>query len=190
MRYFWAKRQAGPVLIKSDRIDTIFDWLKAEGLDGQFHPSYTRMVPAHHVVELQLDRVSGSGSEVIRVFSIRYRRFCRPTLIRSAALTSGLWQGKFLSICSPFPEPEPLGVCFSGGIDSGSVFLTTYHVMRELGMSPARLKAFVLDLGNGPDLEQARAFLDSSGLGTFREPIEASGGGFGRKRNDPSDRRL
>ena len=29
-----------------------------------------------------------------------------------------------------------MGVCFSGGIDSGSVFLTTYHVMRKLGMSP------------------------------------------------------
>ena len=25
-----------------------------EGLGGQFHPSYTRMVPAHHVVELRL----------------------------------------------------------------------------------------------------------------------------------------
>src|SRR5271163_4662224 len=54
MRYFLAKRQAGPVLIVADRIDTIYEWLRAEGLDAQFHPSYTRMVPAHHVVELQL----------------------------------------------------------------------------------------------------------------------------------------
>ncbi len=54
MRYFLAKRQAGPVLIVASRVDAIFDWLKAEGLAGQFHPSYTRMVPAHHVVELQL----------------------------------------------------------------------------------------------------------------------------------------
>ncbi len=38
----------------ASRIDTIHAWLKAEGLDGQFHPSYTRMVPAHHVVDLQL----------------------------------------------------------------------------------------------------------------------------------------
>ena len=30
------------------------EWLKAEGLDDQFHPSYTRMVPAHHIVELAL----------------------------------------------------------------------------------------------------------------------------------------
>jgi asparagine synthase (glutamine-hydrolysing) len=64
-------------------------------------------------------------------------------------------------------------VCFSGGIDSGSVFLATYHVMRKLGMNLARLKAFVLDLGGGPDVRQARAFLESLGLGLFLEPIEA-----------------
>ena len=70
------------------------------------------------------------------------------------------------------PEHEPIGVCFSGGIDSGSVFLTTYHAMQRLGMSPSRLKAFVLDLGKGPDLEQARAFLAPLGLELFLEPIE------------------
>jgi asparagine synthase (glutamine-hydrolysing) len=73
------------------------------------------------------------------------------------------------------PEREPLGVCFSGGIDSGSVFLTTYHVLRKLGMNPARLKAFVLDLG-GADLKQARTFLDALGMGFFQEPIEADRG--------------
>jgi asparagine synthase (glutamine-hydrolysing) len=40
-------------------------------------------------------------------------------------------------------------------------------------MSPSRLKAFVLDLGDGPDVEQARAFLDALGLGLFLETIEA-----------------
>src|SRR5262245_25606585 len=54
MRYFLAKRVDGPALVVADRIDAIFNWLKAEGLEGQFHPSYTRMVPAHHVVEIQL----------------------------------------------------------------------------------------------------------------------------------------
>src|SRR5262249_38737634 len=67
----------------------------------------------------------------------------------------------------------PIGVCFSGGIDSGSVFLVTYHVMRKLGMSPSRLKAFTLNFGDGPDLQQAREFLDRLGLGLFLEPIEA-----------------
>src|ERR1700722_1606799 len=54
MRYFLAKRQAGPVLIVADRIDTIYDWLKTEVLPTQSHPIYPRRVPAHHVVELQL----------------------------------------------------------------------------------------------------------------------------------------
>lgn len=54
MRYFLAKRQEGPMLIVAQRIDAIFNWLTSEGLAGQFHPSYTRMVPAHYIVELQL----------------------------------------------------------------------------------------------------------------------------------------
>src|SRR5467141_782126 len=54
MRYFLAKRNEGPALIVADRIDAIYNQLKAEGLDNQFHPSYTRMVPAHYVVEIQL----------------------------------------------------------------------------------------------------------------------------------------
>jgi asparagine synthase (glutamine-hydrolysing) len=64
-------------------------------------------------------------------------------------------------------------VAFSGGVDSGAVFLTTYHVLRRLGQSPARLKAFTLSFGDGPDLAQARAFLERLGLGLFLEPIEA-----------------
>src|SRR3989454_4913931 len=54
MRYFLAKRQEGPALIVADRIDTIHYWLHEHGLADQFHPSYTRMVPAHYVVEIQL----------------------------------------------------------------------------------------------------------------------------------------
>ena len=74
-------------------------------------------------------------------------------------------------MASRVPSDEPIGVCFSGGVDSGSVFLTTYHVMLKLGMNPSRLKAFVLDVGDGPDVGQARAFLDALGLGLFLEPV-------------------
>jgi asparagine synthase (glutamine-hydrolysing) len=54
IRYFLAKRAEGPALIVADRIDALHAWLKKEGLAEQFHPSYTRMVPAHYVVEIQL----------------------------------------------------------------------------------------------------------------------------------------
>jgi asparagine synthase (glutamine-hydrolysing) len=172
MRYFLAKRREGPALIVASRVDTIFGWLKAEGLAGQFHPSYTRMVPAHHVVELQL--VGCPDPDPV------YTRFFTPesgtlptdldvigkTYIAALAEEIARW-------LRAIPPQEPIGVCFSGGIDSGSVFLTTYHVMRTLGMSPARLKAFVLDLGDGPDLQQARTFLERLELSMFLEPIEA-----------------
>src|SRR5690606_41719641 len=54
MRYFLAKQTDGPCLIVAERIDEIADFLRQEGLYGQFHPSYTRMVPAPHLLELQL----------------------------------------------------------------------------------------------------------------------------------------
>ena len=54
MRYFLAKRHEGPALYVADRIDTLHRALAADGLAGQFHPSYTRMVPAHYVVEIAL----------------------------------------------------------------------------------------------------------------------------------------
>src|SRR5258706_4661045 len=54
MRYFLAKRAEGPALVVADRIDVLRDWLKTEGLENQFHPSYTRMVPAHYITEILL----------------------------------------------------------------------------------------------------------------------------------------
>ena len=54
------------------------------------------------------------------------------------------------------------------------MFLVTYHAMLRLGMSPSRLKAFVLSLGDGPDVHQARAFLSAVGLSLFLEEIDAT----------------
>jgi asparagine synthase (glutamine-hydrolysing) len=50
--------------------------------------------------------------------------------------------------------------------------------MIRLGLSPARLKAFVLNLGDGPDAEQARAFLAAVGLSLFLEEIDAPADGL------------
>ena len=173
MRYFLAKRQEGPALIVASRVDTIFEWLKTEGLGGQFHPGYTRMVPAHHIVELQL--VGCPDPDPV------YTRFFTPESGRLPASLDVIGQKYIAALAEEIaqwlrvtPAHAPIGVCFSGGIDSGSLFLTTYHVMRALGMSPARMKAFVLDLGDGPDVLQARRFLEPLGLSMFLEPIEAN----------------
>src|SRR5947207_5946598 len=46
MRYFLAKSVDGPALIVAERIDEIAAELARRGWADQFHPSYTRMVPA------------------------------------------------------------------------------------------------------------------------------------------------
>jgi asparagine synthase (glutamine-hydrolysing) len=172
LRYFLAKRSDGPALVASDRIDAIRAFLEREGLSGQFHPSYTRMVPAHHVVEIRLVGCPDPDAG--------YARFFTPERATGPADASRLGEryvgalaeeiGKWLR---SLPPSEPIGVCFSGGIDSGAVFLVTYHLLKKLGMNPARLKAFTLSIGGGADGNQARRFLDALDLAMFLEPIEA-----------------
>lgn len=159
------------MLIVASRIDTIYEWLNEEGLGAQFHPSYTRMVPAHHVVELQLIGCPDPDPVYTRFFTPEIGTL-PSDLDRIGELYIGALAGEISQWLNRVPELEPVGVCFSGGIDSGSVFLTAYQVMRQRGMRLGRLKAFVLDLGNGPDAAQARAFLEQLGLGLFLETIE------------------
>ena len=170
MRYFLAKRKEGPVLIVAARIDAIHQWMSSEGLAGQFHPNYTRMVPAHHVVDLELIGCPDPDPVYTRFFTPPMATLPPDTseigsrYIAALADEIGLWLDRV-------PTIEPIGVCFSGGVDSGSVFLTTYRVMQQRGMNLGRLKAFVLQLGDGPDVEQAREFLDALGLGIFLETV-------------------
>lgn len=171
MRYFLAKRQAGPALIVADRIDAIYEQLKIEGLDRQFHPSYTRMVPAHYVTEIHLIGCPDPDPTYTRFFTPTRNSLPADLNEIGRAYIGALVQevSKWLE---HIPENEPIGVAFSGGIDSGSVFLVVYHVMRKMGLNPSRLKAFTLDCGQGPDVAQARAFLEKLGLGLFLEMIE------------------
>ena len=172
MRYFLAKRHEGPALIVADRIDAIYAWLKSEGFAGQFHPSYTRMVPAHYVVEIQLIGCPDPDPAYTRFFTPQ-RDALAADLGEIGSLYVSTLAGEIIKWLRSVPEREPIGVCFSGGIDSGAVFVLTYHCMQKLGMNLGRLKAFTLSLGGGPDLEQAGRFLEQLGLGLFLEPIEA-----------------
>ncbi|MGA2174154.1 MAG: asparagine synthase-related protein [Verrucomicrobiota bacterium] len=171
MRYFLAKRAEGPALIVADRIDALFNQLRAEGLEGQFHPSYTRMVPAHYLVELQLIGCPDPDPIYTRYFAPQ-RDSLSADLDEIGRRYIGALADEIAKWLRRIPPMEPIGVAFSGGVDSGAVFLVTYHVLRQLGMSPGRLKAFTLSLGEGPDLQQARDFLERLGLGLFLEPIE------------------
>ncbi len=172
MRYFLAKRHEGPALVVADRIDAIRDWLVSEGFGDQFHPNYTRMVPAHHVVQIHLVGCPDPDPVYERFFSpVRHAAPADlaqlgENYIRALAFEVQRWLGSI-------PSDAPVGVCFSGGIDSGAVFLVTYHSLLKMGMNPGRLKAFTLSVGKGPDVQQAREFLDRLGLGLFLEVIEA-----------------
>lgn len=172
LRYFLAKRHEGPALVVADRIDAIYAWLKSEGFENQFHPSYTRMVPAHHVVEIQLIGCPDPDPVYTRFFDPQHNTQPKD-LDTIGRHYIGALADEVAKWLKSVPEREPIGCCFSGGIDSGAVFLTTYHVMRQLGLSPSRLKAFTLTFGDGEDLEQAREFLQRLGLELFLEPVEA-----------------
>jgi asparagine synthase (glutamine-hydrolysing) len=172
MRYFLAKRQEGPALVVADRIDRIYEWLKSKNFENQFHPSYTRMVPAHYVVELQLIGCPDPDPTYMRFFTPEREKLSSDLNEIGAAYISAAAE-EIRKWLTSIPAAAPVGVCFSGGVDSGAVFLLTHHVMQKLGMNLGRLKAFTLDFGNAPDLAQARDFLKRSGLELFLEPIGA-----------------
>jgi asparagine synthase (glutamine-hydrolysing) len=174
LRYFIAKRHEGPCLVAADRIDAIYRYLQEEGLAGQFHPSYTRMVPAHWITEVALVGCPDPSPTYQRFFAPQRNRLrADPAAIGTAYIQA--LSGEITKWLRLRATDGPIGVCFSGGIDSGSVFLVTYHALLQLGQNPARLKAFTLSVsGGGPDLAQSRRFLDSLGLGFFLEPVEVS----------------
>ncbi len=185
LRYFLAKRHEGPALYVADRIDTLHQALEADGLAAQFHPSYTRMVPAHYVVDLALVGCPDPAPLYTRFFTPK-RESLPDDLDHLGRQYVGALADEVSKWLTRIDERDsqaaPVGVAFSGGIDSGSVFLVTYHTMLRLGMSPTRLKAFVLNVvpaagdeaGGGPDVAQARAFLSTVGLSLFLEEIAAT----------------
>lgn len=175
LRYFIVKKVAGPALLVADRIDQIKEWLEEHGFGDQFHPSYTRMVPAHHLTEIALVGCPDPNPVCTRFFNPQ--RNCQPNnleTIGNAYITE--LANSISKWLHQTPEDEPIGVMFSGGIDSGAVFLTTYYVMLSCGMNLARLKAFTLSVdGGGKDATQAREFMSHLDLELFHEVIDTPG---------------
>ncbi|MDP7009028.1 MAG: asparagine synthase-related protein, partial [Phycisphaerales bacterium] len=172
MRYFIVKKVAGPALLIAERIDQIRGWLEENGFGNQFHPSYTRMVPAHHLTEIALVGCPDPNPVSTRFFNPPRNA---PTenfaerYIDELVISVSKWLDQI-------PEHEPIGVLFSGGIDSGAVFLATHHTMKSRGMNLARLKAFTLTIdGEGEDAKQAHDFLSQLDLELFHEVIDTPG---------------
>lgn len=172
MRYFLAKATNGPVLIVADRIDRIAAELERHGWEDQFHPSYTRMVPAHHVTTLRLVGCPDPNPVHQRFFAP-----ARSTLPHDLDLIGRNYIEAVYSELRCWLQVqrpgEPIGVPFSGGIDSGAILLCLYQLLLNEGQSPARLKAFTLSIdGEGQDAEQAREFLQRTDLELFGEIID------------------
>jgi asparagine synthase (glutamine-hydrolysing) len=172
LRYFIAKRAEGPCLIVAERIDEIARFLEQEGLAGQFHPSYTRMVPAHYVTEVALVGCPDPNPVYTRYFNPQRNRLSHNLDEIGQAYIGSLAQA-LAGWLDRIDPAAPLGVLFSGGVDSGSVLLVLYHLLLSRGQSAARLKAFTLSVaGSGADARQAREFLDRLDLGYLLETIE------------------
>lgn len=173
MRYFIVKRGDGPSLVVADRIDAIQDWLRDHGFADQFHPTYTRMVPAHYITQIELVGCPDPNPTYHRYFTPQ-RGVLPADPEEIGRRYIGAVAHEIEKWLHQLSEQEPVGVCFSGGIDSGAIFLLTYHLMRSAGMNLGRLKAFTLDIDGGDDAPQARRFLEAMDLQMFLEPIEAS----------------
>jgi asparagine synthase (glutamine-hydrolysing) len=174
MRYFLAKAVDGPALIVAERIDEIAAELERRGWADQFHPSYTRMVPAHHVTTLRLIGCPDPNPVHQRFFDPP-----RGTLPKDLDVIGRLYieavygeLRRWLSVQDP---SAPIGVPFSGGIDSGAILLCLYKLLLNEGNSPARLKAFTLSVdGEGEDARQAHDFLNRIDLEMLGEIIDVS----------------
>ncbi len=173
IRYFIAKRPDGPNLIIAERIDEIFDYLKKEGLENQFHPSYTRMAPAHYITRIELLGCPDPNPVYERFFRPEQNKYSPGDPAKIGERYIGTLYKEILKWLQYRAKTGPVGITFSAGIDSGAVFLLTYHALRELGESPSRLKAFTLSIdGGGEDLIQSRKFLEILNLELFLEPVE------------------
>jgi len=172
LRYFLAKAAEGPQLIVAERIDQIAAELERRGWANQFHPSYTRMVPAHHVTTLQLIGCPDPNPIHRRFFDPPRGTLGKDLDVIGRHYIESLYDELRGWLAAQKPA-EPIGVPFSGGIDSGSVLLCLYKLLLNEGQSPARLKAFTLSVdGEGEDARQAREFLRRTGLELFGEIID------------------
>jgi len=163
LRYFVAKMFHGPFLVVGDRIDTLFDWCVEQKIGWQFDPAYTRMVPAHYLIEI--DQIGCPDP------APRYHRFFNPEIgqgtadiAQAGANYVGAAYNALKNWIEGIPASEPIAVAFSGGIDSTSVLLMAVHAMKQLGRDSGLIRAFTLDLGEGKDALQAKSVMAELGL--------------------------
>jgi asparagine synthase (glutamine-hydrolysing) len=172
MRYFLAKSVDGPVLIVAERMDEIRAELARRGWAEQFHPSYTRMVPAHHVTTLRLIGCPDPNPVHRRFFDPPRGTLSRDLDVIGRQYIEAVYNElrRWLLVQD---RSAAIGIPFSGGIDSGAILLCLYKLLLNEGQSPARIKAFTLSVdGKGDDAAQAHDFLRRTHLEMLGEIID------------------
>ena len=174
----WPRRRDGPCWSSPSASTRSARCLEAEGYGGQFHPTYTRMVPAHHVTRVGWSaaptRTPSTGAS-----SIRRAACCPPTgdeigrALRGRALRRGPRLDRALARARA--DRRAASPAASTAARSCSAL---YRALLDSGQSAARLKAFTLAVdGGGEDLAQARAFLRRLELELLGETIEVPADG-------------
>jgi asparagine synthase (glutamine-hydrolysing) len=163
LRFFVAKMFHGPFLVVSDRIDSIYEWCLSENVGWQFDPLYTRMVPAHHLVEVE--QIGCPDPNPV------YTRFFEPEVARGPADVHELGAhyaratvAALRTWLASVQTGSRIGLAFSGGIDSTAVLLLARRALEDLGRDPESLLAVTLDLGGGEDAAQAERVVSALGL--------------------------
>ena len=174
MRYFLAKKAEGPCLYVAESMHELSSALQQDGLADQFHPSYTRMVPAHHIVKIELVGCPDPNPN--------YDRFFEPTRNSLPADIDQIGQAyvqRLLQVIDQWLDTidskAPIGVLFSGGIDSGAVLLAAYHRLLARGENPSRLKAFTLRIDQqSEDASQAVEFTEQTDMQAMLEILDVA----------------
>ena len=154
MRYFLAKRQEGPALYVADRIDTLH---RGAGDRRPGRISFIRATRAwcrpttsstwrSSAVPIPIPSTRASSRR--DGHASRGSRRDRPAVRRRAGRRDR--QVAAVASTSAGPGPNRSGSPFPAASTADRVFLLTYHAMLRLGMSPSRLKAFVLESRRGP----------------------------------------
>ncbi len=174
LRYFVAKRHHGPYLVVSDRIDSIYDYLCELKIGWQFDPLYTRMIPAHHLVEIDQVGCPDPNPRYHRFFDPEIARGPREVEAAGADYVRAAYDAARAWIAG-VPDGERIAVLFSGGVDSGSTFLIARKALADLGRDPNLARAYSLDLGGGADAAQAERFVRELGLEDQWERVALDG---------------
>ena len=137
-------------------------------------PSYTRMVPAHHVVEIRLVGCPDPDATHTRFFTPARNAFSAGSRRHRPALRRRSRRARSRNGCAALPAGEPdrrllLGRSRQRRRVSRDISL----LLRRWVLNPGRLKAFTLSSGRRRRTSaQARASCRALDLELFLEPIE------------------